>query len=48
MPPKLGLGKEELDKGGPRNTDFFLFFFKQPKESEGFPSGSAIKNPPAM
>ena len=47
MPLKLGLGKKELDKGRPRNSIFF-FFFKQPKESEGFPSGSAIKNPPAM
>ena len=25
-----------------------FFFFKLPKESEGFPSGSAIKNPPAV
>ena len=30
-----------------QETQIFFFFFKQPKESEGFPSGSAIKNPPA-
>ena len=42
-----------MRKGGTRQTwakkpRFFFFFFKQPKESEGFPSGSAIKNPPAV
>ena len=46
MLQKLGWGKEELDKRGPRNC--FFFFFKQPKESEGFPSGSAVKNLPVM
>ena len=37
MPPKLGLGKEELDKGGPRNTDFFLFFLSNQRNQRVSP-----------